>query len=46
MVKFPEVLYRRDIYIERIKPFMRTPIVKVMLGHRRVYKSFIPFQLI
>jgi predicted AAA+ superfamily ATPase len=46
MAKFPTVLHRRDSYIERIKPFMRTPIVKVMIGHRRVGKSFILFQLI
>lgn len=46
MAKFPSVLYSRDTYIERIKPFMRTPIVKVMIGHRRVGKSFILFQLI
>ena len=46
MRKFPKVLHRRDAYIERIKPFMRTPIVKVMIGHRRVGKSFVLFQLI
>ncbi len=46
MAKFPSLLHRRDTYIERIKPFMRTPIVKVMIGHRRVGKSFILFQLI
>ncbi len=36
MSKFPTVLHRRDTYIERIEPFMQTPIVKVMIGHRRV----------
>ncbi len=46
MAKFPSVLHHRNTYIERIKPFMRTPIVKVMIGHRRVGKSFILFQLI
>lgn len=46
MSKFPRVLHYRDSYIERIKPFMRTPIVKVMIGHRRVGKSFILYQLI
>jgi len=46
MVRIPSVLHHRDAYIERIKPFMRTPIVKVMTGHRRVGKSFILFQLI
>lgn len=46
MAKFPTVLHSRDTYIDRIKPFMRTPIVKVMIGHRRVGKSYILFQLI
>ncbi len=46
MAKFPKILHRRDTYIDRIKPFMGTPIVKVMIGHRRVGKSFILFQLI
>ncbi len=46
MKKLPKVLYSRDSYIERIKPFMRTPIVKVMVGHRRVGKSYLLYQLI
>ena len=46
MIKYPSVLHRRDTYIERIKPFMHTPVVKVMSGHRRVGKSYILFQLI
>ncbi len=46
MSKFPTVLHRRATYIERIKPFMHTPIVKVMIGHRRVGKSYILYQLI
>lgn len=46
MSKIPAILHRRDSYIERIQPFMRTPIVKVMIGHRRVGKSYILFQLI
>lgn len=46
MAKFPTILHSRNTYIERIKPFMRTPIVKVMIGHRRVGKSYILFQLI
>lgn len=46
MAKFPSTLHNRDAYIERIKPFMSTPIVKVMIGHRRVWKSYILLQLI
>ncbi len=45
MPKFPNVIYRRDSYMERIKPFMRTSIVKVLTGHRRVGKSYILYQL-
>lgn len=46
MAELPKVLYKRDTYIDRIKPYMRTPIIKVMVGHRRVGKSFILYQLI
>lgn len=46
MIKIPSVIYRRDAYIERIKPFMRTQVVKVLVGHRRVGKSYILYQLI
>ena|SRR5690554_77567 len=45
MLKLPKILHRRVSYIERIKPFMKTPIIKVMIGHRRVGKSYILFQL-
>lgn len=46
MAKLPSILYQRQTYIDKIVPFMRTPIVKVMVGHRRVGKSYILFQLI
>lgn len=46
MIKIPSVIYRRDAYIERIKPFMQTQVVKVLVGHRRVGKSYILYQLI
>ena len=36
----------RNVYVSRIKPFMRKSLVKVMVGHRRVGKSFILYQLI
>ena len=35
-MKTPSTLYQREAYIERIKPFIRTNAVKVMIGHRRV----------
>lgn len=46
MTKMPTTIYSRDAYIERIKPFMQTNAVKVLVGHRRVGKSYILYQLI
>lgn len=46
MVAVPAMIYSRDAYIERIRPFMRTNTVKVLVGHRRVGKSYILYQLI
>ena len=45
-MKIPSVIYNRNSYINRIKPFMRTNTIKVMVGHRRVGKSYILYQLI
>lgn len=45
-MNIPNVIYNRDNYINRIKPFMRTNAIKVMVGHRRVGKSYILYQLI
>jgi len=45
-MKIPSVVYSRDGYIKRIRPFMHTNVVKVMVGHRRVGKSYILYQLI
>lgn len=46
MARIPSKVHRRDTYIERIRPFMHTNTVKVMIGHRRVGKSYILYQLI
>ncbi|MBP3519355.1 MAG: ATP-binding protein [Parabacteroides sp.] len=35
----------RDMYIKKITPFIRTEVIKVMTGQRRVGKSYILFQL-
>lgn len=35
----------RNIYIDRIKPFIDTDLIKVLIGQRRVGKSFIFYQL-
>lgn len=45
-MRIPSILYQREAYIERIKPFMRTNAVKVMIGLRRVGKSYILYQLV
>ncbi|NDV59348.1 ATP-binding protein [Bacteroides sp. 519] len=36
---------KRDIYVERIKPYIGKPIIKVLTGQRRVGKSCIMLQL-
>ena len=41
----PQTLINRKGYSERIKPFMRKSIAKVLTGQRRVGKSFLLFQL-
>ncbi len=45
-MKIPSVIKTRDSYIQRIIPFMRKPIIKVLTGQRRVGKSYLLFQLI
>lgn len=41
----PETLIERKGYTEKVKPFMKKDIVKVLTGQRRVGKSFLMFQL-
>ena len=45
MPRIPSTIFRRDVYIERIRPFMYSNIVKVMVGPRRVGKSYILYQI-
>lgn len=45
-MKIPSSIKSRDSYLQRIAPFMRKPIIKVLTGQRRVGKSYILFQLI
>lgn len=33
------IVYSRDFYIERIKPFLKRPVIKILTGMRRVGKS-------
>jgi predicted AAA+ superfamily ATPase len=40
------VYIKRPVYIDRIRPFIGKPIIKVLTGQRRVGKSYIMLQLI
>ncbi len=37
---------KRDQYLDRIRPFMQKDIIKVLVGQRRVGKSYLLFQII
>ncbi|UBD75636.1 ATP-binding protein [Parabacteroides goldsteinii] len=43
-MRIPE-FYKRELYLDRIKPFVNTQMIKVLTGQRRVGKSFLIFQL-
>lgn len=45
-MNFPKIIKKRATYMERIKPFMRKSVAKVLTGQRRVGKSFLLYQLI
>ncbi|GHV45299.1 hypothetical protein FACS1894180_7680 [Bacteroidia bacterium] len=38
-------IYERNLYVNKIKPFIDKQIIKVLTGHRRVEKSFILYHL-
>lgn len=44
-MKIPGIIKQRNSYTSRIKPFMKKSLVKVMVGSRRVGKSYILYQL-
>lgn len=48
MVKFklPENSIRRTVYLEKVRPFMNTNLIKVFTGQRRVGKSYLLYQII
>lgn len=39
-------VYTREIYLNKIKPFIGKQLIKVLTGQRRVGKSFLLLQLI
>ena len=44
-MKYPKQIKSRSTYLSHIRPFMRKSLVKVLVGHRRVGKSYILYQL-
>jgi len=34
-------MYKRNLYIDRIKPYVNKPVIKVITGMRRVGKSYL-----
>lgn len=40
-MKMPKLIKQRDTYINRISPFIRQSLVKVLVGSRRVGKSYV-----
>lgn len=44
-MNLPQTLINRKGYSEKIKPFMKKNIAKVLTGQRRVGKNFLLFQL-
>lgn len=45
-MNFPGSIIPRSTYVERIKPFIRKGLIKVLSGQRRVGKSYLLFQII
>jgi predicted AAA+ superfamily ATPase len=37
--------FKRNLYIERIRPFVNTQMIKVIVGQRRVGKSYLLYQI-
>lgn len=41
----PEVIYKRDIYVNRVLPYIGKQLIKAFTGQRRVGKSYLLFQV-
>jgi uncharacterized protein len=45
-INIPSNIRKRSTYLDKIKPFIAKPIIKVLTGQRRVGKSYLLFQII
>lgn len=45
MITFPKHITTRKIYLDKVKPFINQSLVKVLVGQRRVGKSYLLFQI-
>lgn len=45
MQTFPKHITSRKIYLDKVKPFINQSLVKVLVGQRRVGKSYLLFQI-
>ena len=45
-IKLPEKILTRSLYLERLRPFMNSNLIKVFTGQRRVGKSYLLYQII
>jgi predicted AAA+ superfamily ATPase len=45
-INIPNNIRKRTTYLDKIKPFIGKPIIKVLTGQRRVGKSYLLFQII
>lgn len=44
-MNLPAKIIKRPVYIDKIRPYMRKNLIKVLTGQRRVGKSYLIFQL-
>lgn len=45
-IKLPEKILTRTLYLDRLRPFMNSNLIKVFTGQRRVGKSYLLYQII
>ena len=43
--KIPEVVFKRDLYVNRAIPYIGKQLIKAFTGQRRVGKSYLLFQI-